>query len=299
MGMLTTCGGSKSIHELFKYRAINEHTLSFLRTGRVYFSSPAEFNDPFDSRFIERALGVQQQRWELELRAQAPNAAPLAIAAMNSSQHRERSEGMERRVYCVSEIADSTLMWSHYADSHRGICVVLEAEEVSETWFIPFAGYSMRFAGWASTKIATDGRIEVIARDPSFSEQSVMLATSRVVYLDDVPGQVVFCPSHNGSTRAVPFELVKHTSWAYQRERRIVVANTMLADNPAQLASEAITGVIFGLKITKPDVLRVHAAIDDCPRARPIMYSRMIERPKSFGLVRVPVSDLDAFIGSL
>jgi hypothetical protein len=29
----------------------------------------------------------------------------------------------KRRMYCLTPIPDSTLMWSHYADSHRGICL--------------------------------------------------------------------------------------------------------------------------------------------------------------------------------
>jgi len=29
----------------------------------------------------------------------------------------------ERRIYCLTPHADSTLMWSHYADKHRGVCL--------------------------------------------------------------------------------------------------------------------------------------------------------------------------------
>jgi len=28
-----------------------------------------------------------------------------------------------RRFYCLTPFADNTLMWSHYADNHRGICL--------------------------------------------------------------------------------------------------------------------------------------------------------------------------------
>jgi hypothetical protein len=29
----------------------------------------------------------------------------------------------ERRIYCLTPKADSTLMWSHYADNHCGVCL--------------------------------------------------------------------------------------------------------------------------------------------------------------------------------
>jgi hypothetical protein len=31
------------------------------------------------------------------------------------------------RVYCLSEVCDSSLMWAHYADSHQGVCLEFDA----------------------------------------------------------------------------------------------------------------------------------------------------------------------------
>ena len=31
------------------------------------------------------------------------------------------------RVYCLSEVCDSPLMWAHYTDSHTGICLDFDA----------------------------------------------------------------------------------------------------------------------------------------------------------------------------
>jgi len=122
MGESTTGTQQNPARELFKYRVVNEYTLSFLRTGAVYFSSPQELNDPFDVRFVER-------------------------------EH--RAGGVKTRVYCLSEIVDSVLMWSHYADSHRGICVVLKAEERGEPWWIPFASSSINLARGSDFYITT------------------------------------------------------------------------------------------------------------------------------------------------
>jgi len=288
--------------ELFKYRAVNEYTLDFLNTGAVYFSSPAEFNDPFDTRFVERDLRAQQQRFERDRRVLGTDAALLGVAMMNVFEREHRAGGVKTRIYCVSEIVDSILMWSHYADSHRGICVVLEAEHVGEPWWIwiPFAGCSVSLAGLKRIRTAADGRVDTVDDvEPSPSERVVMLSAQQVLYRDQAPGLFMFDPPSDGPMRSVTFEVVKHTAWAYERERRVVVRESFLAENPAHLSSDAIVGVVFGMKIPKADVLRVRAAIDRCARARPIAYSRMIGRPDGFALDRVPVPDIDEFIRSL
>jgi hypothetical protein len=299
MSESTTRNVLNPTRELFKYRAVNEYTLALLSTGAVYFSSPAEFNDPFDTRFVERDLRAQQQQLERERRAQGTDAALLGVAMMNAFEREHRAGGVKTRIYCVSEIVDSILMWSHYADSHCGICVVLEAEEIGEPWWIPFAASSVSFAEMASVRTAADGRIEIVDREPSPSDQIVMLPAQQVLYSDQAPGLFMFDPLPHGPMRGVTFEFVKHTAWAYERERRVVVRESFLAENPAHLASDAIVGVVFGMKIPKADVLRVRAAIDCCVRARPIAYSRMIDRPDGFALDRIPVPDIDEFIRSL
>lgn len=299
MSELTTRNAPNPTRELFKYRALNKYTLAFLSTGAVYFSSPAEFNDPFDTSFVERDLRPQRQQFERERQAKGTDAALLGVAAMDVFEREHRAGGVKKRIYCVSEIVDSILMWSHYADSHRGICVVFEAEEIGEPWWIPFTGSSMSFAGMAGVRTAADGRIEIVEREPSPSERIVMLPAQQVLYSDQVPGLFMFDPLPDGPMRGVTFELVKYTAWAYERERRVLVRESVLAENPAHLASDAIVGVVFGMKIPKVDVLQVRAAIDSCTRARPIAYSRMIDRPGGFGLDRVQVPDIDEFIRSL
>jgi len=273
-------------HELFKYRGVNAYTLDCLSAGTVYFASPAEFNDPFDARFVERELDAEHQHFQRESATLGPDAAMLGTAAMNVFEREQRAGGVQRRIYSVSETVDSILMWSHYADSHRGICIVLEAQEENNFWWVPFAGSSARATGMAHVKPAADGGLEVVESEPSLTGHVVMLPARQVVYSDQPPGLFMTNRSLDGRQRLITFELVKHTSWEYERERRIVVRESLLADNPVRLASEAVIGVVFGIKTSKPDVLRVRVALDASPRSRPIAYWRMIDRPDGFGLDR-------------
>lgn len=298
MGESTTGTQQNPARELFKYRVVNTYTLSFLRTGAVYFSSPQELNDPFDVRFVERDLRAEQQRFKDERLAEGTDGALLAVAMMNVFEREHRAGDVKTRVYCLSEIVDSVLMWSHYADSHRGICVVLEAEERGEPWWIPFASSSINLTGTGEVRKVVGGRLEKSETEVSDSSL-MMLPAQKVLYRDEAPGLFVFDPLPGGPMRGVTFELVKHTAWAYERERRVVVREALLAENPAHLASDVIVGLVFGMKTSKADVVRVREAIDDRERARPITYSRMLSHTDGITLERVPIADIDEFIRTL
>jgi hypothetical protein len=52
-----------------------------------------------------------------------PAALEKAIAGLSLVIQREISD---RRIYCLTPHPDSILMWSHYADNHRGICLAFD-----------------------------------------------------------------------------------------------------------------------------------------------------------------------------
>jgi hypothetical protein len=106
---------------------------------QLYFSSPASFNDPFDSKVEPSFDGTDnQKRTYLEkLAAQRFKSASADSKAMIDAALADpdffirgyRAGPMKDietlGVYCVSRKPDEILMWSHYADSHRGVCLVL------------------------------------------------------------------------------------------------------------------------------------------------------------------------------
>ncbi len=110
---------------LYKYRALSpdsalNYTMQMLSRSEVYFSSPDDFNDPFECQtqvFVGDDLAPLEQR----------NDAGLLQS--NRNLMRERL-----RIFSMSAIYNNSLMWSHYADGHRGICVGFSTETDGE-WF--------------------------------------------------------------------------------------------------------------------------------------------------------------------
>lgn len=82
---------------LYKYMPIDKYSMINLINNTLFLNDPKKFNDPFD--------------------------CPI-FRGNNYKNYKSFSNVMDRiRISCFSEKFDSILMWSHYADSHMGICV--------------------------------------------------------------------------------------------------------------------------------------------------------------------------------
>jgi Protein of unknown function (DUF2971) len=140
---------SLRIDRLYHYQSFEkpEQIARIFTDGTLYFSKPSNFNDPWDCRpFFDKA-GLDDcneyertVRWfvncdrksntllsseELSRREQEirKNRKLLEYFIDQMSADMERAIQEQYRVYCLSTHPDSTLMWSHYADSCKGICL--------------------------------------------------------------------------------------------------------------------------------------------------------------------------------
>mgnify|MGYP003805798179 CR=1 FL=1 len=91
---------------LYKYRSLYDKNFEYTRCiftqNTIYFAHPDDFNDPFDCKI-----------------------PPVE----NSLRHfitRHQNFG----VFSLSENYSNILMWGHYADSHKGICIGFDSEKL-------------------------------------------------------------------------------------------------------------------------------------------------------------------------
>ena len=117
-----------------------------LETNRIYCSSPAAFNDPWDCKphFNSEILSDPHENqchadWAVDVCKRKTGMTPQDLERMRQSLLTDRVRAAELlsqisaematainsryRVYCLCPQADNLLMWAHYADSHRGICL--------------------------------------------------------------------------------------------------------------------------------------------------------------------------------
>lgn len=136
----------QSIFEKFyHYQPFNkDHLIVMLKEQKLFFSDPHNVNDPWDCKpwFDYRTLledPAKREEMITFLRLAAPhledhplrpyyedrirtNDAELRNAVEMSSSLLIKQIA-ERRIYCLTPFPDSTLMWSHYAANHRGLCL--------------------------------------------------------------------------------------------------------------------------------------------------------------------------------
>ena len=124
---------------LYKYRSWNENTKKILSDHQLYFSNPDDFNDPYDCKPV-----VEEVEFRLTPDAKVffHNADGSSVVTPISNGDLSVGYQMQKqiveqswasfRICSFTVKADNILMWSHYADYHKGICLVFDTTKDSQ-----------------------------------------------------------------------------------------------------------------------------------------------------------------------
>lgn len=91
-----------------------QYFVDLIRNGAMKFSKPSEFNDPFDccpTQFSELPINVLPHGVTDELNRHIQHAISQIVG-----------------VACFTPHPNKMLMWSHYGDQHRGVCVGFDSD---------------------------------------------------------------------------------------------------------------------------------------------------------------------------
>ena len=129
---------------LFKYCGVAEERMEWLQRlierEEIYFPSPALFNDPLDCRIPPSYKSSQlkiEQYWRDYLRRNPHPGVDRKARVKELVKQARTAEGRAHQtevffnsvnsngVLSLSAASKSMLMWSYYAEGHKGICVRL------------------------------------------------------------------------------------------------------------------------------------------------------------------------------
>jgi Protein of unknown function (DUF2971) len=172
------------ITRLYHYdKFVPEYLEDLLTNQRVHFANLANLNDPWDCRpwfdptVLEEAQVLEQfaewifsfaptspvseeQRLATEIRMRVDPAYRRGILERFSSDFL-RMIPNRWRIYCLTPIPDSTLMWSHYADNHRGI--VLEYSTDNAVFGIAQeVQYLSSYPRWSPHDLMTKSTVQLL-----------------------------------------------------------------------------------------------------------------------------------------
>ena len=137
--------------KLYKYRNFDLFALRMLTNSNVYFSDPARFNDPLDCK-PELSVDIDIASLEGLLMRMTPESSRLLRKCRGAADFLVEPE--EQTEYYFSAVVSSVkdtlfakmgkigvlslaeswncpLMWSHYGDQHKGICLGFDSSQTS------------------------------------------------------------------------------------------------------------------------------------------------------------------------
>jgi hypothetical protein len=187
-----------------------ERIHQLLAQGKLFMPCPATFNDPFDCSLDE----------------------PTRLTFIESA------------IGCFSTVPDDVLMFSHYADNHKGLCVGFDTRQLVGSLTT------------ANTPLRADVRpVWYLPTMPklSFVKQPALYATCKC----DI--------------------------WSHEHEFRVFMANgsSLVASGLFTFARSAITELICGCKATDDTVAICKALTNDLPSLK---QKKALQMPNRFGV---------------
>lgn len=115
--------GFEAMTVLYKYRKYSARSLEVLIKKEIYFASPDQLNDPYDCRLniieaFSAAIEKARRDTNSALEAQLTRFTPL-----KDTYAKLQADIQGSGVFSLARSPKNVLMWSHYADDHRGFAL--------------------------------------------------------------------------------------------------------------------------------------------------------------------------------
>lgn len=270
----------------YKYQSLEEktdkggkkrnYTIESLSKNQLYFSDPTEFNDPFDCKVYFDDKGTKEQwiQWHINNKFSREEAIDrinkyfeaeddLIYPRVNKEFHTQvrrslhgdlKKKGL-KRVCCFSGTCRSILMWSHYANSHQGICLRFRYEEDT----VDGSKYLSLFTDQVVKAVSVDRDKECCSPFYKTNITRPCNMFSKVDYQDEIPPVNIF-DSFIIEKIEKCFQ-TKFREWTYEDEYRVLLPESVLENGLIKYDKEDLEGVIFGLKINNKNAKLVYETI--------------------------------------
>lgn len=216
---------------IYRYQPPSAVALTGVSSSEIWFSNPSKFNDPFDCAADQIDCMVAQSLKDLTMHQCRVIAAPWAMSGqwafcgddskLKNEVARVLRESIHQHVQgfgicCLAESVDNFLMWSHYADGHRGFCLEFD------TSYFPFV------------------ESRPIEYADSFPPLSIEGLLENAAPVDS--GK----PVDNRDPVLVKYLSTKAPCWGYEGEWRLFNREP---DAPLSYPKEALTAIYFGVQM--------------------------------------------------
>lgn len=284
---------------LFRYRKFddNERNIGALRQNRLYFSTPANFNDPYDNRmYVDKEVleFVIRENWEhMEdyLNRLQDDDALMAHAGrmfwysdkkielqnaflnmVNGTVDKVRDNYRNyMKIICFSEKYDSELMWSHYAEDHKGFLIVYEKTDIENS--VVFNKYNEKIEKKIKlSKVQyTNKQVDMTKSIHDFLLKYCLPSNMDVSAIPEIPNRILR-----------DMAITKSESWEYEKEWRLIPRIIDISnESPITYVEMKPRAIIAGTQCTNEnkDILKTIAKNKKIP-----LYEMEINEDIQYGL---------------
>lgn len=203
---------------LFRFRSLSgpseNFTKSIITRNEIYFSDPASLNDPYDcqptfdingspdewKRHLSRSLKMQgSKKISISERIRITRKWMAEEKYKNINPETFKQLTSRFGIACFSASMNNMLLWTHYADNHRGICLIFE---------------------------------------PSKDSYGALTHSSEIQYQSELPHIRLVDLSETGDSKIIKILLTKSKQWQHEQEYRLILpygAKQSLQFHPSSL----------------------------------------------------------------
>ena len=265
----------------YKYRPANDYTVSLLKKYEIQFAYAEEYSDPFDSKVIikkesdidavlrklETTPIDEEEKRSLRKRIEEGGIVfeQLRMAAYEAAKHSIMSS-------CFSTKSDNLLLWSHYAESHKGICVGIRNCSSTD---IPGMKFNIRDSdlspGPISSEIYERGVFVVYKVD--YSDSGIV---EWEIYKDNFK---ILMDAHT----------TKAKCWEYEDEYRLLLARNAFRSRTLNFDPRFLVEIYFGCRIETEFQTKVQQVLKECylNKGIPVKVFQMVASKKNFALEKI------------
>lgn len=257
------------------YKYVSSETLEKILTNKtILFNNPVNFNDPFDCCFPGLSHSYKSKiKKVIKKEIKHNKYIPKKISILDKEIDHLASEITEElkkllndlkkdwdgiisefKILCLTNDESNLLLWSHYADSHKGVVLGLNIDEnIMKPCKVKYHTHDKRIETISKQLISE--LIKIGLRN-EFNNQNIKINENQ---LSEIFLNTLF-----------NYLFIKRNEWNYEKELRIVLRNDdkLLTNDSIPLESKLLKKVVYGIRFKneelKEKLKSQFPAIEEC-----------------------------------
>ena len=232
---------------LYKYRNWDNRAKDMLTKGEFYFATPESLNDPLDCAFYtEHVLNGIRENASEDFMGKLDSIASRLLDDPISGPAESVFEALKTRltnvgILSLSKTPNETLMWSHYADGHKGVSIGIHKQYFDNISHETYA--ELDIIGPYNVKYK---------ESPDFHEVISKYVAREIKTNQDI--NIL----HLLVDILIPVVTTKSLSWKYESEYRVIRHSKGALNIPLEYIGE----IIVGSKVSETVVSEIKNLID-------------------------------------